>query len=71
MMCCAQVWDVMEDQEAIDFVLDRMRDFDRDPTNSLDKEKLNYKLEDVARALVQLALDKKSLDNITVMVIKL
>jgi protein phosphatase PTC1 len=71
LLACDGVWDVMEDQEAIDFILDKMRDFDRDPSNSQDKEKLNFKLEDVSRALVQLALDKKSLDNITVMVIKL
>jgi len=69
LLACDGVWDVMEDQEAIDFIRARMADWERDPHAA--REKLNFALEEVCRALVQEALDKKSQDNVTVMLIKL
>lgn len=70
LLACDGVWDVMEDSDAVDFVLKQMKEFDQAYPNAKGDE-LNNKLEDVAKALVQDALDKKSQDNITVMVIKL
>jgi serine/threonine protein phosphatase PrpC len=62
---CDGVWDVMTDQEAVDFVLQQMSEVDADGPD------LNRELEQCARNLVQAAYDKKSMDNITVIVVRL
>lgn len=76
LLACDGVWDVMTDQEAVDFVAGRLRAGQEaaaqvraageEPASNL-----NQVCEAVCKALVREALDRRSLDNVTVMVVVL
>lgn len=66
LLACDGVWDVMSDQDACDFVMERCKDFQEDSPAAL-----NAHLDVVSKALVKHAYDKRSMDNITCMLIKL
>lgn len=70
LLACDGVWDVMQDQDAIDFVQKKMKAFEQEH-KEYTQEQLNKALEDASRELVFTAIDKKSMDNVTVMIVKL
>lgn len=67
-LACDGVWDVMTDQNAVDFVLDRLNKLGDAPPRG---PALNARLKDVTAALVNEALARKSMDNVSAIVIKL
>jgi len=69
LLACDGVWDVVTDQEAADFVLKKMKEFGC--SGARRGKQCNDALTKVAKALAQEALVRRSLDNITTMVIRL
>ena len=67
-LACDGVWDVITDQKACDFVIDTYQRIYQENSSKLT---INQILAHVAQALVELSLEMKSKDNITVMIIKL
>jgi len=86
-LACDGLWDVMSDQEAVEFVQKKVRALAGDALgeeaarangapysskeSSLRGRQLNTILKQVSKALVNEALDRRSQDNVTAMVIKL
>lgn len=68
LLACDGVWDVVTDQEAADFVLKKAAQFGGIRERGTPMNTAMYK---TAKALAQEALDRRSLDNITTMVMKL
>jgi serine/threonine protein phosphatase PrpC len=62
-LACDGVWDVMTDQQACEFVEEQSAQ--QTDTN------INQRMQNIAKALVEYAYNLHSMDNITVMVIKL
>jgi len=69
LLACDGVWDVVTDQEAMDFVLKKVAELGADGMKS--GKQCNETMTQISKALAKEALDRRSLDNITVMVIKL
>jgi len=75
LLACDGVWDVMTDQEAVDFVAGKFRtsrelaEEQRSPDDP--PLNLNELAEHACRALVREALDRRSLDNVTAMLVVL
>jgi serine/threonine protein phosphatase PrpC len=75
LLACDGVWDVMTDQEAVEFVAGKFRTLkdvaeeQRDP--AAPPLNLNELAENACRALVREALDRRSLDNVTAMLVVL
>lgn len=69
LLACDGVWDVVTDQEAADFLLAQLKEHSKG--NLKRGKECNTMLTKVAKALAKEALDRRSLDNITVMVIQL
>jgi protein phosphatase PTC1 len=69
LLACDGVWDVMTDQEAIGFILKKEEALTAKMTEKPTGGALNDLLQHCARALVKEALDRRSLDNVTVMII--
>lgn len=67
LLACNGLWDEMSDQQAMDFLHDRIAELERDAPDV----PLNERLQRVCKALVKEALDKGSTDNVTVMICKL
>eukprot|EP01006_Ploeotia_vitrea_P003783 TRINITY_DN113224_c0_g1_i1.p2 TRINITY_DN113224_c0_g1~~TRINITY_DN113224_c0_g1_i1.p2 ORF type:complete len:482 (+),score=284.97 TRINITY_DN113224_c0_g1_i1:25-1446(+) len=67
LLCCDGVWDVMSDQEAVDFVREAMENEKKERPD----DPINERCRKVSRLLVDDALAKRSQDNITVMIIAL
>lgn len=64
-LACDGLWDEVTDQEAVDFVRERIQNIsDQDAS-------FNRKLNEICRELVHHALDRGSTDNVTVMIVKL
>lgn len=71
LLACDGVWDVISDQEAVDLLSTKLK-ADMDAAgNPPAGEKFNAVVLASAKALVKEALDRRSLDNITVMIIML
>jgi serine/threonine protein phosphatase PrpC len=60
-LACDGLWDVIDNQEAVNFILDKCYDKTTD-------ERINKNL-NIARALAEYAYNKESLDNITIIVV--
>lgn len=70
-LACDGVWDVMEDQDAVDFVLEVWNGREQQAAKQGQELVLNSTLQDISRGLVQKALQQDSTDNVSVMCIKL
>jgi len=71
-MACDGVWDVMSDQEAVDFVLDFLERADQEVSaRVLSGSELNHRLQEAAAALVAEALARHTTDNVTVIIVEL
>jgi len=68
LLACDGVWDVLSDQEAVDFIVAKAKQLADDATN---KSSVNVRMTDIAKALVHEALERRSLDNVTAMLIRL
>ena len=69
-IACDGVWDVMTDQEAVDFVNDKIQSALADDQDSASTPFATFK-ERVARQLVDEALSRHSTDNVTVQIVLL
>lgn len=83
-LACDGIWDVMQNEEAVQFVkesldksLEELKELPRTPlakgedTANMKNDGNNEKLVEIARALRDHARDKKSSDNISVMIIQI
>jgi len=70
-LACDGVWDVISDQEAVDLVRSRIKAEVAVAGEPQSGAQVNAMLLMAAKALVKEALDRRSLDNITVMIISL
>jgi len=85
-LACDGVWDVMSNQDACDFLYNQIRsitwngDLQQEgkmmargwkPASGAESLQVNKILQDTAKALVNQALELRSQDNVTVMIIKL
>ena len=59
-LACDGVWDVMSDQDAVDFVLEKVSEA---------KHETPFSVDSIANSLVNLALQKNTMDNVTVMIV--
>jgi len=84
LLACDGLWDVMTDQEAIDFMLTKIKSLtqqsDEEAKNAppstedpkvVKQRRLNEILLAACKALVREALERRSLDNVTAMIVKL
>ena len=66
-MACDGVWDVLNNQDVVDYVLDKYKDLkaaNRNLTNLKAKSENN-----IAQKLAEYAIEKKSTDNISITII--
>ena len=70
-LACDGVWDVMTDQDAVDFLLTTYRKHQEDAVKHGLEVDQNRVLTICSQGLVQLALQKRTLDNVSVICIKL
>jgi len=89
LLACDGLWDVMTDQEAIDFMLTQIKSLTQQQEveeakngppqqplseqelKTLKQRRINEILLGACKALVREALDRRSLDNVTAMIVKL
>jgi serine/threonine protein phosphatase PrpC len=66
-MGCDGVWDVLNNQDAVDFVLDKYKDLKNANKSFIDMKGRSEN--NIAQKLAEYAIEKGSLDNISVQII--